>query len=117
MQRAHALMIKKFKIGQNRHKTYYGYRAYGPMYSDREQKVAFFPTVKKWETISLISLYKRSCTNVVMLIELTFCVPHKKNKACYKICIWKQRKNTKHASKFSCERNLSAAMNKRRRFY
>ena len=68
------------ELEQTQQKTYYDYRAYGPVYHVGEQVLIFFPTVKKGQTKKFTSFYRGPYKILEIINGLNFRVCHEETR-------------------------------------
>ena len=85
LQKAHHLMRSHMELEQTLQKTYYDYRAYGPVYHVGEQVLIFFPTVKKGQTKKFTSFYRGPYKILEIINDLNFRVCHEETRKVIKV--------------------------------
>ena len=85
LQKAHHLVRSHMELEQTRQKTYYDYRAYGPVYHVGEQVLIFFPTVKKGQTKKFTSFYRGPYKILEIINNLKFRVCHEETRKVIKV--------------------------------
>ena len=109
LKETHQLMRESMDVEQERQKTYYDRRKYGPNYKVGEEVLVFNPTVKKGDTRKFNSFYRGPYTIVEIINDLNFRVEDKKTKKAIKVH-YDRLKNIKREKNHLC---LSLRQNKK----
>ena len=85
LQEKHQLMRQYVDVEQERQKTYYDRRRYGPSYKVGEKLLVFVPTVKKGETRKFTSFYREPYTIIEIIKDFSFKVEDKQTTKAIKV--------------------------------
>ena len=103
LQETHQLMREYMKVEQERQKTYYDRRRYGPNYKVGEEVLVFNPTVKKGETRKFTSFCGGPFIIVEIINDLNFMVENKKTRKAIKVHYDRLKKNKTREMPFTPE--------------